>query len=321
MTLDVHLSAHHALLPGPLLKDHDAVALRRLGDALAERLPGMDRYSRLDRYGRALAKVCAEAATSAGSLPLESGLSVASLHSCEETNAQFDLELIAKGPRTVSPLLFPYTLPGAAAAEAAMHLRLGGPYRVYPGGADAALVALLTAAEGISEGEMPACIVATSDVVGEHTLRHLTHGRSLPGPSEPPLAEAACALVLRQASDASRGPMLAFEAALGPGDPHEPELERTAHEALERAGVQAHEIEQVISVTTRPELAEHERRVTEKITRNAERLSLPWRLGNAGASLGLFALLAATEGQGPALVLATSGNGTVTLVLAECSLW
>ncbi|MEK7704270.1 MAG: hypothetical protein AAB426_04870 [Myxococcota bacterium] len=321
MTLSIRLAAHHALLSRPLHGDDPTRHVRRLAASLDDKPAGMDRYARLDRYGKALAHVCAQVSAPPRTLPPGTGLAVASLHSCHETNSQFDAELIAKGPRSASPLLFPYTLPGAAAAEVAMHLGLVGPYSVFPGGADAALAALLTASEGIDASDMPACVVATSDVLGTSTLEHLRVAGALPQPPAPPLAEGAVAVLLAHPGEPLVGPLVALDAALGPGNPNNDDLLRLAHEAIERAELSTDAVTQLVSATTDLALVDRERHVLESLPRVMQPLHLGWRLGDAGASLGLLALLAALEGSGPALVLACTPSASIAVAVRDCSLW
>lgn len=49
---------------------------------------------------------------------------------------------------------------------------------------------------------------------------------------------------------------------------------------------------------------------------DAELLHLVWRTGNCGAALGLLAVQAALEQEGPALVLATDHGASVVMVVA-----
>src|SRR5690242_2087782 len=106
-----------ALLAEPL---RDGQGARYLAERHLAQPQGMERWPRLDRYGRALASACAIAHRTSDSR--STGLLVASERSCHETNAAFHRTMIEKEPRLASPFLFPYTLPGSAASEVAIHL-------------------------------------------------------------------------------------------------------------------------------------------------------------------------------------------------------
>ncbi|MEE8409187.1 MAG: beta-ketoacyl synthase N-terminal-like domain-containing protein [Myxococcota bacterium] len=327
MSPAVALLGRAALLPSPprLLRDDpelcggeapDGLRVRSLSGQLDTAPDGMSRWKRLDRYGQALAVVCDRAIdrdTVSGGPP--TGLYVASLRSCFETNTAFDRGLIEKDPRLASPLLFPHTLPGATASEVAMLLGLLGPYLVFPGDAAAALAALLTAIDAIEAGEANRLLVATADVLGPETIEWLTEHDELRDARAPPLSEAAAALWIGRADDPATGARRTIEGALGPAQPSAEQYERLIREALERARIGAGEIRETVSTTL---TADDHAALSEAMGRSApesEILQIAWTAGDAGASTGLLAVQAALDEEEPRLVLAGGNAGSVALVV------
>jgi hypothetical protein len=316
-----------ALLPAPaapLCTDADLggvdarpVAVRSLSGRLDAAPDGMSRWARLDRYGKAMAAVCDGVTTRAALADgPPSGLYVASLRSCLETNAAFDHGLIDKGPRLASPLLFPYTLPGSTASEAAMLLGLTGPYLVFPGGPAAALGAVVAAADALADREADRLVVAAVDVVGEATARWLVESGEAPRDNEPPLAEAAAALWLGRSDDAAPGARRTVEAALGPAQPGSGGYERLIREALQRAEVDAGSLAEVISTTV--EQTEHacQCAAVARIAPELPVLQLAWTVGDAGAPLGLLGVLAALDEEAPRVILAGGRAASIAVVVA-----
>lgn len=316
-----------ALLPAPAAAlsadadlggaDADRVVARTLSGRLDTPPTGMSRWARLDRYGKAMATICdAVASRAALADGPPSGLYVASLHSCLETNAAYDSSFIEKGPRLASPLLFPYTLPGSAASEAAMLLGLTGQYMVFPGGPAAALGAVVAAVDALADGEAERLVVAAVDVLGSATVRWLSTAGCLPGASAPPLAEAAAALWLARPDDKTPGVRRTLEAALGPARPGADGYQRLIREALQRADIDARSVVEVISATVGR--AEHARQgeALSRIAPEPPLLQLAWTVGDAGAPLGLLGVLAALDEESPRLILAGGDAGSIAVVVA-----
>lgn len=316
-----------ALLPNPSrpLRDDpelgctdtpEALSVRSLSGQLASAPHGMSRWKRLDRYGKALATVCDRAvdrATASGEI--DTGLYVASLHSCLETNTAFDRGLIEKGPRLASPLLFPYTLPGAASSEVAMSLGLLGPYLVFPGDAAAALAALLAALDAIEADEADRILVAAADVLGPETVQWLTDHDDLPTSTEPPLSELGVALWLAPSHDPAAGARRSIEGALGPGEPNAEQYGRLIRDALHRARIGAGEISEVISTTLTADDHAAQSEALASLAPDSEIMQIAWTAGNGGAALGLTAVFAALDEEEPRLVLAGGSAGSVALVV------
>jgi len=305
---DAELAAPSVLTPARTLSG-------QLGAAPA----GMSRWPRLDRYGRALAAAVGGALATRGRQPeaLPAGLYVASEYSCFETNAAFHRGLVEKGPRLASPLLFPYTLPGAAAAEAALHFRLTDEYLVFPGGPWAGLVAVLAAADATALRPELSLVIASADVLGPETLA----ARLAAGAVEPslPLAEAAAGVWLRDARSGGLGAVWSLEGAVGPGEPDPAAVRRLADEALARAGLRPPELAQVLSASVAAERRTAELTALDGLVPRLAPTQLAFRLGDCGASLGLLALLAAIEDGGPALVLASGRGGSAALCAVPAS--
>ncbi|MBI5509266.1 MAG: hypothetical protein HY903_10985 [Deltaproteobacteria bacterium] len=295
---------------GPLYADTPA---RTLSGQLDLRPEAMPRWPRLDRYGRALAHVCL-AATPA---PLSEsspppGMLVTSQRSCHETNAAFDQGLIEKGPRLASPLLFPYTLPGAAAAEVAMVLKLGGPYLVWCGGPATALLSVVTAADLIEAGAASRLLVAAADVLGGHSLRDLDRPVT---PAPLPWAEAAAALWLAPADDPALGPRRRLTAGVGPAGATAAEIATLCTETLAAAELEPALLAEIVTTSTDVEACAALEAALGALAPTVPLLQLPWRVGDAGAALGLLAVAAALEGTCPCLLLALDRQGSVALVL------
>jgi hypothetical protein len=309
--------------------------VRSLSGQLVAAPAGMTRWARLDRFGKALSRVV-DAAVDRPRLASgpPTGLHVASWLSCFETNAAFHQGMLQKGPQLASPLLFPYTLPGAAATEVAMLHSLTGAYLVFCGGPAAAVGALVAAADALAEQPRQRLLVATADVLGAATITALLtasgdDGRAALAATTPPLAEAAGALWLGAASESPARPF-ALEAAFGP-----PELTATGWrdliaEALERSGTPASSIHEVLLASSavvaalRLPLAASasapalpEQQAAAELVPQAQLLHLAWRVGDCGASLGLLAAAAAIEETEPRLVLARDAGGSVALVVTH----
>ena len=296
-----------------------STVVRTLSGQLNQRPEGMDRWSRLDRYGRLLARL--------GDLALDrsrmhsgpmSGLYVTSRYSCLETNTTFDRGVIEKGPRLASPFLFPSTLPGSAASEVAMQFDLGGPYLVLPGGPATALVSLVAAVDLLAQTECRV-LVASADVLGPATIRSLRDEGDAVS-DHPVLAEAGAALWLGQHNDPSPGPRLRIEAAIGGPGLEGDSWAKLLEEALQRASVPADAVHVAITATANPAATKVESGAVDAVLgeRRAELMRLAWRCGDAGATLGLLAVGAALEENEPALVTAADRGGSVALVIAPC---
>jgi hypothetical protein len=289
--------------------------VRTLGGQLTTAPVGMTRWPRFDRYGRALATVVDRTLATRARQPADAttGLYVASEYGCFETNAAFHRGLLDKGPRLASPLLFPYTVPGAAAAEAALHFRLTDEYLVFPGGPWAALAAVLAATDALALRSDLSLVVASADVLGPETLAARVAAGAVTATL--PLAEAAAGIWLRGAGAGGLGPSCALEGALGPTDPDAAAIRRLADEALGRAGLRPPELEQVLSASVGPERRTAELTALDGLVPRLVPTQLAFRLGDCGASLGLLALLAAVEDGVPALVVASGRSGSAALVV------
>jgi hypothetical protein len=288
---------------------------RTLAGLLGTAPAGMSRWPRFDRYGRAVAAVVDRTLATRPRQPagMPTGLYLVSELGCFETNAVFHRGLIEKGPRLASPLLFPYTVPGAAAAEAALHFGLTDEYLVFSGGPWTALCAVLAAADALELRPELSLVVATADVLGPETLAaHLAGGALEPAL---PLAEGAAGVWLRDARAEGLGPLCAVEGAVGPGDPNDAAVRRLADEALARAGVRPPDLGQVLSATVSAERRTAELTALDGLAPRVALTQLAFRLGDCGASLGLLALLAAVEDGVPALVLAAGRGGSAALVV------
>ena len=312
-----------ALLPGPATRfdadpdlkadlhgERQATLVRTLSGQLSRKPDGMNRWSRLDRYGRALAEVSTRAVARNRDLELATGVVVSSQRSCHETNAVFDRGLIDKGPRLASPLLFPYTLPGAAVAEVAMLLQFGGPYLVFPGGPAAALASLVVATDLLTASHAPRALVVSADVLGQHTLRDLGSART---PSELQFAEAAAAMWLGRADDPAPGPRRQVSAAFGPQTSDGAEVERLMRRVVDDARLRPEDLVELIIASATGSLC-----VTEAATSLAPStpiLQLAYRIGDAGAVLGLLAVQVALDDEGPRLIYAAEPAAAVAMVV------
>ena len=325
MSSTLAILGRSALIPGPatpfdadpeLTAGLEGTALptlvRTLSGRLDRRPEGMSRWSRLDRYGRALASACDAAVVRGRDLESMTGLVVSSQRSCHETNASFDRGLIDKEPRLASPFLFPYTLPGAAAAEVAMLLQLGGPYLVLPGGPAAALASLVAAVDLLDLDHAPRLVVASADVLGAHTMRDLSLS---PTAGLPPPAEAAAALWLGRPDDPAPGPRRRLSAVLGAGATSAPVVEALMRAALADAGLEAEDVQEVITTSVSPDAWQVESAAATALTPDTPLLQLACRIGDAGAVLGLLAVQAALDDDGPRLVLGADRFSSVAMVV------
>ena len=294
--------------------DGAPVPVRTLPPAALVAPSGMSRWPRFDRYTRALSVATSRAVVSADAdLGIAAGLYVTSEYSCYETNADFHRGLIDKGPRLASPLLFPYTLPGAAAAEVAMHFRLGGEHLVFAGGASAALASLLSAADSLAGQDGRALVVASADVLGVECLRaRVTGGQFEP---EVALSEAASALVVQAENDPAC-PCFAIDGAFGPASPDANAWMSVTTAALDRSGIAPAALARIYSATIPAAARQTELAVARHLARGVPVTQGCLVHGDCGATLGLLAVLAACAAAGPTLILATSRAATIAVVMA-----
>jgi hypothetical protein len=288
--------------------------VRMLGSELDTAPVQMARWSRLDHYGRAIVAAVAGALATRERQPrdLTCGLYAASAYSCFETNAAFHRGFLEKGARLASPLLFPYTLPGAAASEAAQRFGLTGEYLVFPGGPATALASVLAAADSLSEAPDGSLVVVAADVLEPVTLATRTAHEAL----EPSvtLSEGACALWLRHGSQSGVGLRFAIEGALG-GAPDGRTYAPLIREALQRADLPASALTRVLTATVRSVWREQEITAASMLAPGLVVHQLCFALGDAGAALGLLTALAALEEPGPCLVLASERGASVAVVI------
>ena len=291
--------------------------VRTFSDQLDLRPEGMERWSRLDRYGRALvraADLTLDQSRHRGGPPC--GLVVVSQHSCTETNAAFDRGFIEKGPRLASPKLFPYTLPGSTASEAAIHFQLGGAYLIFAGGPATALTALATGIDLLMAGRAERLLILSADVLGPATLRTLGECGELDEASGPPLAEASAGLWLGRPEDPSPGPIRCIEVAVGPPDPDRKRLSSLIEEAVGRAG--GGPIDRRLSASAATRHRSRELDAMESALGPGRGIQLAPLTGDAGASVGLLAVGAALdEDDGASLIIACDAGGSAAVVVTD----
>jgi 3-oxoacyl-[acyl-carrier-protein] synthase II len=298
--IDLSLLGRAASLPEPERRGQGERHLRR---ELATVPAAMAHARRFDRYASVLANVCARA-TARRHAQTVCGLVATSERSCHETNHAFHRTLLDKGPTLASPLLFPYTLPGAAASEIAAHLDLRGPYLVGAGGPAAALASVLVAADLLASGAANELVIAAADVLGDSTLAEPAFA-----PEGLAFAEGAAALWLGLAE----GPAARFgiEGVVAPGDG---DPARAIEEALERAAVTPAEVARVFSASRLAAQRDAERGALGSL-REAEPVTLGALTGDCGAALGALALQAACEEAGTSLIMAADLSTRVVLVV------
>lgn len=110
--------------------------------------------------------------------------------------ANFYAGIVERGPGAGSPLLFPETVYNAPASHISAALASDREYTAFVGDAGAAFTALAAACESLQAGHCEYALVVASqevDPVGVAAYRAL---RLAGGPSTPPLAEAAAAVLL-----------------------------------------------------------------------------------------------------------------------------
>lgn len=289
-----------------------AAPTKRLAAAALVAPGGMTRWARLDRYGQAL---CAAVSQSIATLPAAPSKTTAvyavSAYSCFETNTAFHRGLVDKGPRLASPLLFPYTLPGAAAAEVAMHFHLGGEHVVFAGGPATALVALLSARDYLYERPGETAMVASADVLGAACMQARADDD---GTLTVPLSEAAVALCLQQTSQ-PMGHHVTIEGAVGAAGGDADSWYTLASHALARSHNTHAELARIYSATVSAATRHHEIEAAQRLSPQIEVQPLCLAFGDAGASLGLLAAQAALTQAGTTLVFAADRSGAVALVI------
>lgn len=312
MMMQTTLIGRAALLPGKMASDTPNEVRTFAVDLESQKPLGMSRWHRLDRYGKGITAVINAAMVDAPQQNVLTGVSSCSRFSCLETNTEFDRELIEKGPKLASPLRFPYTLPGAAVSEAAMQFNLQGPYTVYCGGPAASLAAFLGAAEILDDGQADHMLCVACDVVGPETIETFA-------PKSPsralPLAEGAGALLLAAKPKIGNGHTFGIEGAVG-GTPRDAQdVADLIHDALERAHLSTHDLQHVVSATTVPAFLEHEIAGVSQLNSALSILQLAWKIGDAGAALGLLAVLSTFEENATHLLLATETSRSCAVII------
>jgi 3-oxoacyl-(acyl-carrier-protein) synthase len=125
------------------------------------------RAARLDRYCR-LALSAAQgavdrAARDAHNERPDLGVFVASQLGCFGANVDHQRRLHEQGVRGVSPLVFPATVPSAAAAEIAIAFGALGPNVTLTGGAESAAGILRLGLRSLLDGECRAALIGVAD--------------------------------------------------------------------------------------------------------------------------------------------------------------
>ena len=188
------------------------------------------------------------------------------------------------------------------------------PGEVIPTTTETALDAVqcfLRVADSITRGEPEIAVIAG--------IRILTSGlriASLPPSSEPPLAEAATAMTLSSPGSNRPGARVTLGGAVLHCTPLIPEvIQQTIGAALEVSALRASQIRQILSATTAPDARRTELEAIIPDFQTQQRLDLPHRLGNAGASNGLLAIQTAFQENMPTLVLACESTGCGAVVV------
>ena len=155
--------------------------------------------------------------------------------------------------------------------------------------------------------------MASADVLGPEALQpRLIDGRPR---GCPPVAEAAAAVWLGRADDPGPGPRRIIEAALGPALDQAAAGEHLMREVLARAELPVEALAEVITADAGEAQRELLAAATTGLSEKLPLLHLALRVGDAGAPLGLLALLAALEEAEPRLILATDRGGSLAVVV------
>jgi len=135
-------------------------------------------------------------------------------YGCHATNEDYYRGLLREGPAGASPRLFAYTLPSSPVGEVSIHYGVRGAAIVLANGLTSAVDALAEGVALVGDGRADRALVCAAEVATP-LLQSIVGGA--------PLADAAAALVVERASDASargatpRGRVLATASAFAAG--------------------------------------------------------------------------------------------------------
>ena len=164
--------------------------------------------------------------------------------------------------------------------------------------------------EGATEvalGKVGERIIASADVLGP---------RDLPASSPLPAAEAATALRIAPSEDPRFGPRIHwdFSHSSSPSSPFGP-LD-WLRSLLKRTQSGPGPIDRVLSVTADETGFREEIAALEQLLPRISLLHLPWRTGDAGASLGLLGVHAGLEESGVTLIMGSDSCRATALILS-----
>ena len=115
-------------------------------------------------------------------------------YGCHATNEDYYRGLLREGPAGASPRLFAYTLPSSPVGEISIHYGVRGPTLVLANGLTSGVDALAEGVALVAEGRADRALVCAAEVATP-LLASIARRR--------PLVDAAAALVVERATDAS----------------------------------------------------------------------------------------------------------------------
>jgi 3-oxoacyl-(acyl-carrier-protein) synthase len=299
-------------------------AAAMLGGGLAEALHGLPdavraRALRAERVTQLALVAAGGALTQAGQAAVEGpprprcGIALGTAFGCFLTNAAYQRRLAADGARAASPRLFAATVSNAAAGEASIGYRLGGPAVTLTAGAAAGLCAIGHAADLVASGRADLMVAGGMDARGPELERWLADGGLATG--EAPTRDAAAVVVLEAApASTPLGYILGHAEGFTPsGDGAS--VVTTLRRALDDAGIDAADVAALAPVGSAL-AADAATRALGAAPSRLIRPSEPAETFAAGGALALLGALAAVPAGAPFLVLQVCSSGHVAAVVA-----
>lgn len=283
--------------------------------------PVRQRAQRSERLSQLTLAVVGRALGDAGHACLDAvprpafGIALGTAFGCFLTNAAYQRRLALDGVRGASPRLFAATVSNAAAGEAGIAYRLGGPAVTLTAGTAAGLLAVGHAADLVADGRAELMVAGGVDAEGPDLERWLADGGLPLGGAS--MREGAAVLVLERTPAGRPLGWIAGHAGgfLPPGEADA--AAALAARALEDAGATAADVGLTALAGARGAVVSAERALR-PILGDAIRRVPPER-GDAGAAGGPLALvdaLAAAPAAGVVLVLQVCPSGHAAALVA-----
>jgi hypothetical protein len=277
-----------------------------------------NRFARLDRLAQlalVTANLSLEQISDKYSITEDCGVAIGTTYGSHLTNEMFQRQIHANGRSEVSPSLFAYTLPSAAAAEVSMHFHFKGPPVTLANGESSALSALSLSAHLIQMGATNSMLVGGIEVLS---------GTLLAAAGQSPLgilAEGAAFVFLSSQANFSLAQLIGFSQVSS-----EQAGERAVTNVLEQANMHPRDV-MTLLVYSPPK--DHTALIDDTfldvpyldhVFPHAKRINyfedLSWSLGNsfAAAPLQMLAISLARSEPLPILLLAQDSAGQVNAV-------